>query len=281
LIAVRASPNVQATRPGGEQMRAFVGTCACITAVLVGQPAFSEEPAPRPIHQVEPITRKALTDYLTAHAVDFKPTYDVGETHRVLLATGLSARRTDIDGVTSATECAGGGNGWTLKGAVLSVRCVMECTTTFSGNIDPTPPPQHSSESVQEEYRILALSKDALVLSSGGTRWLSDCAEQACVATRFLEPLVEIIPGAADKTLLDAVRRALRQPKPLGVVFEGPPAKKPRVVSEVFFTTGYESEAKEIAEALSKVIGPVVPAPWPGEWAFDVVVVVGAKVAGQ
>lgn len=93
--------------------------------------------------------------------------------------------------------------------------------------------------------------------------------------------LVQLVPGAKDTALFGAVKAAI-EAQPVAddrLVFEGTPASKPREVSEVLFTAGNEAEAKKLAATLEPVIGRVEVKPWPGEWDFGVVVVVGAKKA--
>jgi hypothetical protein len=93
---------------------------------------------------------------------------------------------------------------------------------------------------------------------------------------------VQVIPGAKDAALFDAALAALRgrvsdHCTPL---FQGPQARTPRSVSEVFYATpDARDQAKGVADRLKAIIGPVEPKPWPGAWLYDVIVVVGDRPA--
>jgi hypothetical protein len=99
--------------------------------------------------------------------------------------------------------------------------------------------------------------------------------------------LVEIVPGASDTELYQAVRKQLQHAdgaydeklRRYAMLFEGPPARTPRAATEIFFANGKEDAAALVAEALEVVIGPVSARPWPGSWDYDVIVVVGARKA--
>ncbi len=59
-------------------------------------------------------------------------------------------------------------------------------------------------------------------------------------------------------------------------VFMGPPAKRPRRYTEVFYVgESMKQRAIEVAKVLSGTIGEVEVLRWPGAWDYDVVVVVG------
>lgn len=94
--------------------------------------------------------------------------------------------------------------------------------------------------------------------------------------------LVQLIPGADDRTLFDAVSAMLLRkvdgecPR----VFTAPQARTPRVESEVFFSSpGARQAASALAKELEGILGPVEPKPWPGEWPYDVIVVAGSQKA--
>jgi hypothetical protein len=94
--------------------------------------------------------------------------------------------------------------------------------------------------------------------------------------------LVELMQGATDAALYGRVKALVQGDAEVGrgrVLFEGPRARDPRTVSEVFYVgDGNRSQAEAVAARLLPVTGPMEVKPWPGEWDYDVVVVVGAKV---
>jgi hypothetical protein len=95
--------------------------------------------------------------------------------------------------------------------------------------------------------------------------------------------LIELMPGSADATLwtqLASHLRGLPADGAPGVFFEGPRAREKREVSEIFFVgEKNEAVASELASTLAPILGPVAIKPWPGDWDYDVVVVVGEKRA--
>lgn len=108
------------------------------------------------------------------------------------------------------------------------------------------------------------------------------------------EVRVELMPGANDRTLFDKVRNLARGVSADGkskaeippafkyaFVFEGPPARTERVRSEIFYAGDRQSESEEIAKALEPVLGRVTVRKWPGEWDYDVIVVVGTAAAQE
>jgi hypothetical protein len=94
-------------------------------------------------------------------------------------------------------------------------------------------------------------------------------------------PLIQIVAGAKDRSLLEAVERELQRPSDRGdcpPLFRGPPAQSPRLESEIYFSNpGARPEAERVAALLEKLLGKVPVQPWPGEWRYDVVIVVGSK----
>jgi hypothetical protein len=57
------------------------------------------------------------------------------------------------------------------------------------------------------------------------------------------------------------------------------PAMKQRTASEVFFTKDARPAAEATAKLLAPMIGPTEVKPWPGDWDYHVVVVVGTPPA--
>lgn len=228
-------------------------------------------------------SREALAAYLSDRVVELKP--DLADDQEYSLGADGSAdiSSEEFDQALSVTRCGCRSAGkHSLKGSVLNLACSFSCITSYSGNADPTPPDSESPrrrESV--DFKLVLVSSDALLVTRGPARWLArDCAAGGrCAVPRFKGLLVQVIPGAADRGLFESVRGALQRAQGDFAVFQGAPAKKPRVESEVLYTEGHRSDAEAIARQLAPVIGPVTPAPWPGAWDYDVVVVVGSKAA--
>ena len=160
-------------------------------------------------------------------------------------------------------------------------------TPTEGGDVVGTASARLTVTAASARIMLASLSWPPSYRSSGVSLLRCEAASPTCDWT-FPDqvPLTQIIPGAQDQALFEAVRRDLLRAPPVNeecpAVFEGPPARKQRVESEVFFASpAAEVEAKKIAERLKPVIGPVEVKPWPGAWQYSVVVVVGSKVAAS
>lgn len=184
------------------------------------------------------------------------------------------------------TDCSCKGD-YTLAGATLRFTCRASCTKAWSAMSGPPKRSQVWLETIPVTLRFVYLSPELTLFVHDSKRWISaPCSpphsnNPRCSQTQpTSQLLVQLIPGAKDTALFDAVKTEIAKSSAADrLVFEGTPASKPREVSEVLFTSGNEAEAKKLAAALEPVIGRVEVKPWPGEWDFGVVVVVGAKKA--
>jgi hypothetical protein len=149
------------------------------------------------------------------------------------------------------------------------------------------------------KFKLLMASKDFWVYrDEGGLRVAVDHCERLgnpgvarrCVARVMTAAkgnfIVEVIPGAAERAFFDKARERLsgaaseyKELRQGAVLVEGPPAKTPRTVSEIFYANDQAASAALVARALEVVLGPIDVRPWPGKSDFDVIVVVGDQRA--
>ena len=143
------------------------------------------------------------------------------------------------------------------------------------------------------------LSDGALIVSGKiCTSTSQGCQEKATfrwfrrhgIRDRPGEAMVQLIPGAEDRTLFATVTRSLRTKyeedfqgsgNTLPLLIEGPPAKKPRVTTEIYFGAEGQGLADALAALLKPVVGAVKPQPWPGQTEYQAIIVVGDRVADQ
>jgi hypothetical protein len=190
------------------------------------------------------------------------------------------------------------GDGTFTINAMLGAKCERPGVLTFSRNTasgECLVITRHGEPTVVDRtpWRV------SVMVTSADSRFLVGSVEKAGKMTKgvfqtqedgsFLiqgdgEDLVEVIPGARDRTLFERVKQRLLQPDAgrCRALFEGPQAKDVRSVSEIFYS---KPAAKDLAERtaadLAPIIGPVEVKEWPGTWLYGVVVVVGDTVAGR
>lgn len=102
---------------------------------------------------------------------------------------------------------------------------------------------------------------------------------------------LQLIPGSKDRALFEAVEQQIRHSyarhwKAAGLdsmptLFDGPPARTPRTASQIFFANDGVAAATATARLLAPAIGPVKPTPWPGPSDYNVIVVIGDRVAEE
>lgn len=226
-----------------------------------------------------------------------------------LTSNGLADEREHSDGATyTYCRCE-----QRARYEVLSDRiqfsCRHHCWSAHSKNWDADDLPVDMGASLKKMVlRVLFVSPDAmLVQDAAGERWfVSECsnerkredsADESDIA-RGCKPiqlparkvigrphrfLVNVIPGASDEALFEAVKMNLKKADGedlrRAILFEGEPARVRRLKTEVFYAIGDDdaaaSIARKVAEALKSLVGEIEPKIWPGRWPFDVTVVVG------
>lgn len=273
-----------------------------LRAAHAGTPAA----LPRPLLSVAaPATKAALLEFIGAGVV-----VDAGDDNDLMLwpdgkASVAIGELYRGDAMTSL-ECPSVGpkaGTWSMAGNSVRLTGSMRCTIQHSQNGGPVPPEKFAADETFT-LRVRQASPDALVFDvqksqaehrvlGAGSLWVvGPCATPAGQSLRRCEAqfhpssteysyLVEVLPGAKSRAPVDAVEAVLRA-APLEYVFglfEGPPAKKQRETTEVYFREGFEAQARAVAGALAPVIGKVEAKPWPGAWDYDVIVVVGETLA--
>ncbi len=192
---------------------------------------------------------------------------------------------------------------WSMAGNSVRLSGSMRCTIQHSQMGGPVPPEKFVADE-SFTLHVRHASPGALVFEiqkaqaehsvfGAGVLWvvgacatpagqpLRRCEAHARSSSNEYSYLVEVLPGAKSRAPVEAVEGALLAApiKALSGLFEGPPAKKQRETTEVYFREGFEAQARAVAEALAPVIGKVDAKAWPGAWDYDVIVVVGETLA--
>lgn len=219
-------------------------------------------------------TKQKITDFVAA--VDFALTPDVfvdDGVARILLGAERAFSLLDLN--NSMDPCRGT---YTISASSLVGKC-QGSTESFSVSIDGLAPGVVT-------YRLTRCDGDQCVTRPVAA-WGAPHGSREDTGGGFL---LELIPGSADRTLFDAVQQRLQTAfadewqaagsRVLPLLFVGPPARKARTQSEVFYAKESKAAAEAAANLLAPVIGPTTVQPWPGEWDYHVIVVVGDKSIG-